>query len=38
MVMTKITLKNPLPLKSVLDIGYAASRVMNTDTTVKVTE
>ena len=38
MVMTKITLKNPLPLKSGLDMGYAASRVMNTDTAVNVTE
>ena len=38
MVMIKITLKIPLPLKSVLDMGYAANRVMKTDSAVKLTE
>ena len=38
MVIIKITLKNPLPLKSALDMGYAASRVTNTDTNVKTSE
>ena len=38
MVIMKSVLKNPLPLKSVLDIGYAANSVTPTETTVNTTE